>query len=463
MCNYRRTVLFIISLLSICYSYAYDFEAEGIYYNVLSATTLEVTKGDKMYSGNIVIPYSVTYNGKSYSVTAIEKKAFQKCSELISIKINDNIKEIGESTFSGCSSLETVKMGKNIQTIGDYAFYKCSSLKEIPFYAKKVGKYAFAYCTSITEFKNTNMETIPVGMFLGCTALTSISFNAEVICNEAFNDCTSLTGEVTVRGHVGKSFHNCSKITSVVIESAAVVGGTSFYYRTFTGCTSIEKITLKKKDSVKGCANVYLDGSNLSCSPNISEIAIEGLDKFYKIVDGALYTVEGRLSLLPTKGWGTVYVTPDFVGSIGSYSLSTVGGLRRVVLCGSKIRLLNYAFTNCNDLEDLYIYSKAPKDMSIDDKTTFTETQYDQLKVYVPKGCKELYKNAAGWRLFKNIEEFDPLNFDPYSYTSGIKPTVSDEEEISRYSINGNKLKVPSKGVNIIKMKNGTTKKVVVK
>ena len=87
-------------------SFAYDIEVNGFYYNVLSSTTLEVTYGDKKYSGDIIIPVTVTYNGKTYNVVSVGTKAFAECDMLLSIYMGDNINSIGDKAFYKCSSLK---------------------------------------------------------------------------------------------------------------------------------------------------------------------------------------------------------------------------------------------------------------------------------------------------------------------------------------------------------------------
>jgi hypothetical protein len=54
------------------------------------------------YSGNVVIPSSVKYDGKTYSVTSIGIGAFSDCSGLTSVTIPNSVTSIGESAFYGC-------------------------------------------------------------------------------------------------------------------------------------------------------------------------------------------------------------------------------------------------------------------------------------------------------------------------------------------------------------------------
>lgn len=60
-------------LLSFLPAFAYDFEVDGIYYDVISITdfTCEVVKGDVDYSGDVVIPSEVIYNGRTLKIMAL--------------------------------------------------------------------------------------------------------------------------------------------------------------------------------------------------------------------------------------------------------------------------------------------------------------------------------------------------------------------------------------------------------
>ena len=57
---------------------------------------------------------------------------------------------------------------------------------------------------------------------------------------------------------------------------------------------------------------------------------------------------------------------------------------------------------------------------------------------------------------FENIVEFETTGID--------KTTIStDVEEVARYSVNGQRLSAPTKGLNIVKYSDGSVKKVAVR
>ena len=145
MKQFALTLLFpLMSLLAS----AASVEIDGIWYNLVSKTkTAEVTKKPSgEYSGAIVIPEKVTYNGAEYSVTSIGKGAFYNCSGLTSITIPNSVKSIGDVAFCYCTGLTSVIIPNSVKSIGAYAFYDCTGTPSImiPDSVKSIGSRAFA-------------------------------------------------------------------------------------------------------------------------------------------------------------------------------------------------------------------------------------------------------------------------------------------------------------------------------
>ena len=135
--NVKFLVVLLISLFSVKAS-AHDIEVKNsdgvtIYYNYINNNSeLAVSyRGNSYdsysyeYSGNVVIPESVTYNGKTYSVTSIGGSAFEKCSGLTSITIPNSVTSIGQWAFYGCSGLTSVTIPNSVTSIGVGAFQIC--------------------------------------------------------------------------------------------------------------------------------------------------------------------------------------------------------------------------------------------------------------------------------------------------------------------------------------------------
>ena len=98
----------VIVSLSVSAQY-YDFESGGIYYTIVSPTSVSVFGDNRIkYSGNVIVPDRVDYNGKTYKITRIGQRSFENNTGLTSITLGSLIDFIGISAFIGCSSLNTV-------------------------------------------------------------------------------------------------------------------------------------------------------------------------------------------------------------------------------------------------------------------------------------------------------------------------------------------------------------------
>ena len=104
------------------------------------------------YSGNIVIPDKVTYNGVEYFVTSIGNEAFYDCSSLTDITIPNSVTSIGREAFYYCSSLTDITIPNSVTSIGDEAFSGCKNLTDVYCNAKEVPS------TKSDAFEGSNIE-----------------------------------------------------------------------------------------------------------------------------------------------------------------------------------------------------------------------------------------------------------------------------------------------------------------
>lgn len=158
----RRILATILLLAVSVISWAYNFEEDGIYYNInADGTSVSVTHGDWEYknadkigySGEIVIPSVVSHNGKEYNVTSIGESAFAGCNGLTAITIPNSVTSIGECAFDHCFYMTTLTIPNGVTNIGKEAFAACSSLIiiSLPSTITSIGDRAFDGCWSVKE------------------------------------------------------------------------------------------------------------------------------------------------------------------------------------------------------------------------------------------------------------------------------------------------------------------------
>ena len=178
----RLLLMIMTAVMTVLTMTAYDCCVDGIYYNILGSGAVEVTYNDNndnynSYSGDIVIPATVTYNGNTYSVVSIGASAFRFSDGLTSVTIPISVISIESYAFCACTSLSSVTIPNSVTSIEDYAFYKCTGLTEvnIPNSVTSIGNYTFMNCTSLTNIDIPNSVTSIGSMaFALCTSFTEI-------------------------------------------------------------------------------------------------------------------------------------------------------------------------------------------------------------------------------------------------------------------------------------------------
>ena len=342
---------------------------------------------------------------------------------------------LGDYMFSGCSALTSLTLPSSVTKIGNYAFENCSGLTsmKIPSGVTKIGDCAFKYCSGLTSMIiPSGVTEIGGGAFSGCSGLTSMKIPSGVteIGSNAFKNCSGLTSLVIPSGVTeigGGAFENCSGLTSMKIPSGVTeIGGGAF--ENCSGLTSMKipsGVTKIGRGAFKNCSGLT--------SLVISSGAI-GISAFENC--------SGLTSLIMSSG----------VTSIGDSAFKNCSGLTSLVIPSGVTEIWYYAFENCSGLTSIYVYAEQIYTSGL---VAFKGCDKNNCKVYVPKGTYDYYIKYSDFRYFKNIEEFDATGID-----NVITPFHA--KEVSRYSINGQRLSAPTKGLNIVKYSDGSVKKVAI-
>ena len=298
--------------------------------------------------------------------------------------------------------------------IGDRAFEGCSGLTSLtlPAGITKIGDDAFGVCSGLTSL------TLPAGIteiddraFWYCSGLTSLNLPAGItyIGWYAFEGCSGLTSLTLPAGITRISrgaFIDCSGLTSLTLPA----GITEIEPWAFIGCSGLTSLTLPAgitkigSDAFRGCSGL----TNLTLPAGITEIGYSA-----------------------------------FEGCSGLTSLTLPAGITWI---GSN------AFDGCSGLTSIYVYSKK---VPLIAGNAFEGFGAKKCTLYVPMGTRDDYCASDFGNYFENIVEFEATGID--------KTTIStDVEEVARYSVNGQQLSAPTKGLNIVKYSDGSVKKVAV-
>ena len=319
--NKRFTALMTTLILSVFFSISASadvVEVDGIYYDI-SETTATVTDGDNEYSGDIVIPESITYNGSKYSVTSIGDFAFSYCYGLTSVTIPNSVTSIGDRAFQYCSSLTSVTIPNSVTNIGYGAFYGCTGITQ-----SIIVNDMFVFLPTGYEGHYSipeNISTIIGGAFYDCSGLTSVTIPNSVtsIAEGTFSGCSSLTS-VNIPNSVTSiaygTFLGCSSLTSVNIPNSV----TSIGDCAFSGCSSLTSITIP--NSVTSIAEVAfslcINIENVYCYAEVVP-STDVYTFYYSDIENATLhvpasAIEAYKTTAPWSGFGTIKAIEETVG-----------------------------------------------------------------------------------------------------------------------------------------------------
>ena len=433
MKQFRITILFtvLMSMFGVK-AFAYDIEVVNkdgvtIWYNWINdktelAVTLQNPRGPKYniyrYTGNVVIPESVDYNGNTYPVTYIGSDAFNDCISLTSVTIPNSVTSIGILAFAYCSALSSITIGNSVKTIEGAAFSGCSSLTSvtIPNSVTSIGGYAFEGCSALSSitignsvtsiggdaFKNcgglvTIVSEIKTPFEIGSIANNSVTLIVPVGTKTAYQSTagwSSFTNifEVGEGGSVGCRFvidginytigeNNTAALTStqknisgaVVIPSQVEYNGkkydvTSIGNRAFSGCSDLTSVTIPNSvtsidDGAFGGCNSLTSVTIPNSVTSIGSSVFNGCSGLTSVTIPNSVTSIGESAFSGCTGMTSVTI-PNSVTSIGGAAFSGCTSLTSVVIGSGVTSIGSYPFSNTNLKKTIWLTNTPPSGAS---------------------------------------------------------------------------------------------------
>lgn len=289
---FALTCALMASVSTFAYDEMPDFQVDGLYYNFLEEDNVEVThpyipvvpvenvasntkkkshaiSADDYYNlTNLVIPSTVTYEGKVYNVTRIGFDAFNQCDKLTFVDIPSSVKTIGVGAFYFCSSLTSITLKEGLEHIEWNAFEDCRLLENITFpnSLKTIGNYAFSntlwyknhpngavYAGNVFyKYKGDIPQNTSFVIKEGTVSISPYAFVKENYHEDYSLVSVSIPNSVEVIGE--GAFYRCRALTSIVIPA----GVTTIETLAFHYCKALKSVTCEAVNPPALSGSVFL-------------------------------------------------------------------------------------------------------------------------------------------------------------------------------------------------------------
>ena len=394
------------------------------------------------FTGDLTLPNSVTTIGES---------AFYGCSGFTSLKLSDALTEIPTRAFLLCNFKGTLTLPSRLKIIGEGAFYNCTGFTGVltlPNSVTTIGESAFAFCSGFTVLKLSEALTIIDKFAFGCC--NNLTIESENPSQVTLPKSLEKIGE--------KAFVDCNKIKTINFQSLPEGISSILGY-------DIQKNTVSLSDDSYISPKAYVTGYAISYTRQMS------------------------------NDWGTL-VLPYPLTLTGNepYRLYTISAVSENELVLKQIDGEVAAGTPCvvkrngSESELTFGNDDAELNMTIDGKTvgnmTFNGTYWAKEVTNGYVIAKDCFWNVAE---LNKSDLVKGVKVKPFrAWLDGTSPNgasqlsicVSDtatgigaagtigalnDTATEYYDLSGKRLDEPQRGVNIVRMKSGKTKKIIIK
>ena len=438
------------------------------------------------FTGSLKLPSSLTDIGiaaflnckyftsleLSNALSVIPGSAFRGCEGLSgSLVIPDGVKEIGASAFSGCTGFDgTLTLSNKLETIGVSAFNGCTGFTgslTLPSSVTTIGQSAFSACRSFTSLELPNtLSVIPIQAFMHCRSLSGelvIPASVTEIGNLAFYDCQNLsavTGQVTLPKSlkkIGKDvFLNTDNINTVNFQSLPEgISGFLGQKKKAVSLSDESYISDKASGTVNEISYTRQMSNNWGTLVLPYSLTLTGEESY------RLYTIdkmEGEELVLKQLEGTVAAGTPCVVKRNGTEAKLTFGpnyatlNMARVAQDVGGMKFRGTYWTE--DVNSGYVISK----------NSFWNVE--ELKgLSSVNGVK--VRPFRAWLDGTSANAPAQLSMRIDGSTTGINAAEAldalNDAEAEYYDLSGKRLDEPQRGVNIVRMKSGKTKKIIIK
>lgn len=418
----KKRLLFFFTLTLNCFLQSYGVEINGIYYSLDSSTNqAEVAESpyNNKYSGDIDIPSTVTYEGKTFDVTKIGLKAFYECQNVTSLSIPNSVTVIGSRAFEGCN-LKTIVIPNSVTFIASKAFLNCFELKTITMGTGIIiiEESAFSNCTCLEKVIVKDL-TSWCGIYFESMGSNPL-YNANHLYSNEETEITELVIPNGVESISRYAFFGCKHIKSLSIPSSVK----EIQDAAFADCVGLTNINIPNSVT-------FLSGFSY-CS-NLTSVTIT--NSVTEIGSGAFTWCSALTSV----------EIPNSVTWIHDYAFWGCEKMKSIIL-GSKVKTIEEnAFYKCYALADVYCYAEK---VPLTRNKPFDKSLIKNTTLHVPDSLVESYKAVEQWKDFKEIVAIPSSGIHQVNTNSvsvkneGDQLTVEgvdDAETIEVYSMDGTK------------------------
>lgn len=414
-------------------------EVDNIDYGLRTDGTAWVEDGQKA-QGDVTILSKIEVDGKEYTVVGIDTKAFSSNTSITSVTLPDNLKYINDEAFSYCSNLENINnIPKHIENLGEEG----AVFSGTKFLDNGIKNEFFVFSDWLIEYTpqgETAKVTVPEGIF-GISAYALTDADNTVVLPKSLRAVSEWAFNSNLK-HIDTGDNPVYAYKDGILFCE----GTATFYN--------NQREQKEEVSVDGMWADVIFNNAVKNGVLLIPGKVETAGNVVKTVGGV------RIGDLPGLTCEKLIVD-EGVKYIIDHAFRNFKPLQYVDLPSTLINIGGFAFVDAK-IESLVC--RMPQPMNVPYYFTYFIKEFNS-KVYVPKALLDTYKTTETFWKIIPAENFYQIEGNVPE--SGILASVKPIESVGKatvkaiYTLNGTKVNSLQHGINIVKMSDGTVRKVM--